>query len=120
MLAIAVGFALFGCVQQPAQAPTPPAASPSSSVSPSPQYPDFVKVSISSGGFAPLRVEVARGGTVEWTNLDSQSHDVFFYEGPESPLLQQSQSWSYVFNELGEFAYYDSITGVAEGVVAVK
>ena len=122
ILALVGTLVLFGCVQQQAPAPSPTAVAPSivASASPAPQYPNFAKVEITSKEFKPIRVTIARGGTVEWVNLDSAGHDVFFEEGPESPLLYSGQSWNATFDEAGEFAYYDSITNAIEGVVVIK
>jgi len=65
--------------------------------------------------FIPQSLTVDQGGIVTWLRLngvlspsDDGSHDVDFSSGiaTVSPTLGQYQSWSYQFNETGNYSYY--------------
>jgi plastocyanin len=65
--------------------------------------------------FIPQNLTVDQSGTVTWLRLngilspsDDGSHDVDFSSGIStvSPTLAQYQSWSYQFNETGNYSYY--------------
>ena len=65
--------------------------------------------------FIPRNLTVVQGGSVTWLRLngnlsqfDDGSHDVDFSSGVAtvSPTLAQFQSWSYQFNETGNYSDY--------------
>jgi plastocyanin len=65
--------------------------------------------------FIPQNLTVDQGGSVTWLRLngilgpsDDGSHDVDFSSGVAtvSPTLARYQSWSYQFNETGNYSYY--------------
>jgi nitrite reductase (NO-forming) len=74
-----------------------------------------VFIDIRGNAFAPKVIEIAVGTTVTWTNEDaftylagefSGIHNVAALSGPtrfSSPMLGHGESWSYTFNELGEY-----------------
>jgi len=86
-------------------------------------------VAISQGAFTPDTIKVKKGQGVTWTNLDgrrgrqviagtdnaSQSLRGF---GTDDPLTK-GESYSYVFEQVGTFHYYDSTTSQTIGTVIV-
>jgi plastocyanin len=86
-------------------------------------------VAIQGYDYDPLRLSVAVGTTVEWTNYDAASHDVksttLTEDGDEwdyySGTLGGDDSAAYTFEQAGAYEYYCSIHGRASmcGVVVV-
>lgn len=119
-----MGFAVLliaaliaGCGQTPSQ----PAAERAAS-RPAGTAEHVVTVEIENFKFTPAEITVAPGTEVVFINLDPTEHDVV--EGTvqnatdtrrtplfESPLLQQGESWSYVFEEEGEYSYICTVAG---------
>ncbi|HEY1013798.1 MAG TPA: plastocyanin/azurin family copper-binding protein [Herpetosiphonaceae bacterium] len=62
--------------------------------------------------FKPEPLEVKAGTTVTWTNKDAIEHSVTAGTAPsasgafDSGFFTQGQTWSFTFNEPGEFAYF--------------
>lgn len=88
-----------------------PAASPVASPVGSPEAAAAIAVDIAISNFLfePQMVEVAAGGTITWTNLDTFPHDVAQLppgSGFKSPLIPKDGTWSFTFDEVGTFDYY--------------
>lgn len=70
-----------------------------------PNEPTVHNITITETGFEPDYLVIRQGDTVNWTNLDSVSHEVY------SPLFSitifPNQSGTWVFQTLGENDYYD-------------
>jgi nitrite reductase (NO-forming) len=78
---------------------------------------ETVYVDIRGNSFSPKVIEVVKGTTVTWTNEDaftylagefSGVHNVVSLSGPtqlSSPMLGHGETWSYTFNEVGEYEY---------------
>jgi amicyanin len=62
-------------------------------------------VSIRDFAFQPATVTVRVGDTVTWTNRDDVIHTVQWSSGPESPDLENGESYSRTFTSAGVFAY---------------
>lgn len=66
-------------------------------------------VTIQNFAFGPSDITVQVGDTVTWTNADLVGHTVTS-DGTDttldSPLLSQGKSFSFTFDEVGEFAYH--------------
>lgn len=88
---------------------TPP-ASESTSPTPSPvtNTPSTDEVEIEDMAFRPANITVKKGTTVTWTNKDSVEHTVTSDNsgGPRSAMLARDESYSFTFNEVGEFSYH--------------
>lgn len=70
--------------------------------------------------FAAERIEIAVGTTVTWTNDDPVAHTVTADDGSfNSGLLNNGQSWSYTFDEPGEFPFTCIPHPFMNGVVVV-
>ncbi len=94
-----------------------------------PAHPVFVD--IRGNSFSPKVIEVAAGTTVTWTNEDaftylagefSGIHNVVSVSGPtqlNSPMLGHGESWSYTFNEVGEYEYVCVPHPYMKGIVRV-
>lgn len=79
-------------------------------------------VEISNFNYGPQAITVKKGTTVTWTNNDSVEHDVQSDNGDDTldgPLLAKGESWSYTFNEVGEFGYHCSPHPYMKGTVTV-
>jgi len=80
-----------------------------------------VEVAIENFAFNPATVEISVGDTVMWTNFDSAPHTATGNEGEfDSGTLQTDQSFSFTFEEAGDFDYICTIHPSMEGVVVVE
>lgn len=60
----------------------------------------------SLGGYSNDVLEVTVGTTVTWTNDDTMAHTVTASDGSfDSDLIGAGETWSYTFDEVGEFNY---------------
>ena len=85
--------------------------------------PDFkpAAVTIKDFAFSPETLTVSIGTTVTWTNEDSVSHIInerrlIF----DSGMLARGKSYSFTFNEAGNFEYYCTIHPTMVGHIIVK
>lgn len=80
-----------------------------------------VKAGMSGMAFTPLRIEVAPGTTVTWTNDDPVAHTVTANDGSfDSGLLDSGKSWSRTFSTPGEYNFYCTPHPFMKGVVVVR
>ncbi len=115
-----IGFLVFvvlvsGCTSGPAepqQKATPPKQT-------TPQPPATAEVRIESFMFYPPEVIIARGGTVTWSQKDSDPHTVTGGDF-NSPKLSQGQTFSHTFNEAGTYDYWCTIHASMRGKIIVK
>jgi plastocyanin len=102
-----------------------------------------VIIKITTDGFEPEEVEITKGTKVTWVNEQSNpswpasavhpTHEV--YPGssikkcgtPEQDKifdacrgLNQGESWSFIFNEVGEWYYHDYLNPSLKGKIVVK
>jgi amicyanin len=79
------------------------------------------EVSISNFAFSPTDITVKKGTKVTWTNNDSVAHTVTADsgKGPDSELLQNGQTYSFTFNEVGTFNYHCTPHPQMHGTVTV-
>jgi plastocyanin len=100
---------VLGAPQQVAQAP----AAQQMAAQPQAAQPMAAKtVEMTGYKFVPADLTVNVGDMVTWTNHDSAPHNVVVTEGPEkftSPLIQQGQSFTYMFAKAGTYSYYCSV-----------
>ncbi len=93
---------------------------------------DSVTVRIKGNAFSPKRLEITPGTTVTWINEDvfsfmagefSGIHNAVSTSGPASfgsPMLAHAESWSFTFEEEGEYTYICTPHPYMEGVVNVR
>lgn len=70
-----------------------------------------VEAKISGFAFLPDNITVKKGSTVTWTNEDSVQHNVVSdsdssKSGLDGPLLAKGKSFSFTFDEVGEYKYH--------------
>jgi plastocyanin len=88
------------------------------------------EVTITSTGFNPATISVAKGTTVTWKNADNARHQVASEPYPSHSNLEglfsieplnTGDTYSYTFNEAGTFNYLDQLNPYkVKGVVIVK
>ncbi|HEY4503388.1 MAG TPA: plastocyanin/azurin family copper-binding protein [Candidatus Paceibacterota bacterium] len=98
----------------PAPAPEPlPLPTPT----PTPVGPMTHSIDIVSFNFNKPALTIKKGDTAVWTNKDSSVHTVTGNDGVlGSPILQESEQYSYTFDSVGTYyyrcVYHSSMTGV--------
>lgn len=71
--------------------------------------------------YQPLRIQVAEGTKVTWTNADSVVHTVTDVNNNfDSNLINPGESWSYTFTKEGTYNYYCTLHPWMRGTVEVK
>ena len=90
----------------PVPAPVQPTPTPAPTPAPAPVVLASVSVSIQNFAFTPTNLTVKKGTTVTWTNKDSIGHTVTGDSGISSALLSQGESYSFTFNQTGQFSYH--------------
>jgi nitrite reductase (NO-forming) len=90
-----------------------------------------VTVRIIGNSYYPKQIQITPGTTVTWINEDvfsfmageySGIHNVVSTEGPtnlNSPMLAHAESWSYTFEEEGDYTYICTPHPYMEGKVSV-
>lgn len=85
--------------------------------------PSTTSVAISNFAFSPASITVKKGSTVTWTNNDSQGHHITpdnpTDEFAQSDLLSKGQSYSVIFNTVGESTYFCTPHPFMKGSVTV-
>jgi plastocyanin len=147
LILIGVGYYFFTKFRAPTlapelpQPPTPPTEIPTTPTTATPTSEVIIK--ITANGFEPKEVEISKGTKVTWINKQPNpswpasavhpTHEV--YPGssikkcgtPEQGKifdacrgLKQGESWSFVFNEVGEWYYHDHLNPSWKGEIVVK
>jgi len=71
--------------------------------------------------FAPTRIEVSAGTTVEWTNRDQLPHTITADDGSwDSGPIAAGATWRHTFTAAGTFAFHCTPHPFMTGVVVVK
>jgi len=77
-------------------------------------------VIIKGFAFDPATITVATGTTVTWTNMDTVAHTVVEANNAfSSQTLENGQSYSHTFNDIGTFEYKCGIHPTMSGKVIV-
>jgi plastocyanin len=118
ILVIAVLAVLLAGCSSPTATPaaTPAASATPTSTTPAPAQ---ASVQIKDFAFSPQDARVAKGGTVTWTNLDNTAHTISF-NGAQSKVLNNGDTYSKTFNETGTFDYNCGIHTYMKGRVVVE
>lgn len=72
------------------------------------EAPGVVTVKLYKYTFCPPNIEVKKGTTIRWVNVDKRtSHSVWLKQAgeAESERFFPDELWSYTFNETGKFPY---------------
>lgn len=76
---------------------------------------------IENFAFMPKTITIEKGTKLTWTNYDSSTHTVTADDDSwDSGNIQEGETWSKTFNELGTFEYYCTIHPEMTGKVIVK
>jgi plastocyanin len=79
------------------------------------------EVDIANFAFAPQNLMVTQGDTVRWTNQDNVSHTSTSDDGIwDSGILNNGQSFEYIFTDVGSFSYYCTVHPSMTGAVIVE
>ncbi len=80
------------------------------------------QVRLQDFAFSPANIVVDVGATVTWTNYDGVAHTVTSDQGEElkSPLFGQDGTFSYTFDEPGEYFYHCEPHPNMKGLVTVR
>ena len=71
--------------------------------------------------YNPLAIEIDSGTTVTWSNDDFVAHTVTDVEKTfDSKFIQSGNTWSYTFDEAGEFDYFCTLHPWMKGAIYVK
>ena len=90
------------------------------SVSDAQSAPSGSTVSIAHFAFAQPDLSVPAGTTVTWTNADGVQHTASSVDGVwDSGALSTNDSFTYLFNQAGDFAYQCAIHPDMHGTVHV-
>jgi plastocyanin len=88
--------------------------------------PSAVAVMIRDFQFRPDSLTIKKGTTVTWTNMDSVQHTVtrpteggIQVAGPDSPILNKGETYSYTYDTVGIFDYHCRIHPFLKGSVVV-
>jgi plastocyanin len=78
-------------------------------------------VTIGDRAFIPPTVEIAAGGTVEWTNNDSESHTATASDGTfDSGILAPGATFTQSFDTAGTFPFFCQIHPEMQGTITVS
>ena len=89
---------------------------------------DTTSVSITSDGFEPATIKIKAGDSVTWTNNDDRTHHVASdphpihtdLSGLESDNLSPGDTYTFTFDEAGEFTYHCHLHPGMKGAVVVE
>lgn len=96
-------------------------AAPSTAAAPEDPGAPVVRASIRGMAYAPARIEVAAGTTVEWTNEDPLAHTVTAPDGSfDSGLVAPGGRWRHTFHEPGEYPFACTPHPFMNGRVVVR
>ena len=117
-ICIATAAALIGLAACGAPAAATSGTRPAAASSPAART---ASVRISNFAFRPATVTVRAGGTVTWTQEDTDLHTVHLAGdgGFTSPPLQKGHTFSHTFGSPGTYAYICSIHPFMHGTVIV-
>ena len=78
-------------------------------------------VTIDNFAFAPKRLNVKAGSTVDWTNKDDTPHTVTSDDGAfSSPVIDTDQKFQFTFQKPGNFPYHCKLHPTMTAVVVVQ
>jgi amicyanin len=112
VLIVAIVGTVVVLMNQPKSTSTPPSTDTSENTTETQTSNETNEVSIKDMNFSPVRIKVKKGTTVTWTNEDSIGHNVIASDSSKTgglptnaPLLNQGETFSHTFDEVGTFSY---------------
>ncbi len=82
-----------------------------------------INIVFSNGSIVSSKVSVSRGTTVIWVNQDTVNHKIVSdYQPLRSYEMRPGESFSVVFDEVGEFSYSDALSASEQlrGIIVVE
>jgi plastocyanin len=76
-------------------------------------------ISIANFSFNPQVLSINKGDAVVWTNQDSVSHQITG-ENFNSPIINNGQSYSFIFDAIGTYNYHCAIHPSMTGTIIVQ
>jgi plastocyanin len=111
----------FGRGPDDVVAPAPAPAMPTDNDRAAPATGPLQRARIASFAYAPARIEITAGTTVEWRNDDQMAHTVTASDSSfASPLLQPGDVWRHTFATAGSYDFYCTPHPFMKGVVVVR
>ena len=106
----------------------PVATGTTPSAPPAPDVANDAHVSITADRFEPSRLQIPRGTTVVWTNVDRALHQIASnphpahtdVKGLQSAILNPTQTYEHRFRTAGTFGYHDEQNLTVNGSVDVR
>jgi plastocyanin len=99
----------------------PPPDTPPADATPSQPAGPVTRAGMRNMAFTPARIEIAVGGTVEWTNNDPLAHTVTANDRSfDSGLIQPGGKWSHTFTAPGTYDFSCTPHPFMKGVVIVR
>jgi len=108
---LAAAVLLGGCGSSDSPTSASSTATPASKVS--------ATVLMQGMKFAPRRVTIHEGQTIEWVDKDLVDHSVVA-KGVDSPDFAQGETWSHTFARAGVFRYHDRLNPSMKATVVVR
>ena len=81
---------------------------------------NIIDVAIRDSNFNPDNIVINKGTTIKWTNYDSQGHTITVDGLFDSKTITKGKSFTYTFNDIGEYEYYCKIHSDMKGIVRVE
>jgi plastocyanin len=84
-----------------------------------------IVVLVNESVFGPKDATIKAGSAVEWTNMETTTHQVVTDDGTTipaatSPVLAQGQSYDFEFKKPGTYAYHDNLHPKMQGTIKVE
>ena len=118
VLSIGILLILGSCTKvAPSKSPATPTSTPEPQI-----IVGYAEVLIPGRSFNPDALTIGVGTTVTWVNKDGEHHTITSDDGLFNGTVGPFASFSYTFNERGDFEYYCGVYGQMgmRGVVHVK
>lgn len=79
-------------------------------------------LSITNSGFNPNILEIKKGDTVKWTNLDTSIQTITpdINDDLEGNVLLNGQDFNYTFNRAGTYKYHSKYNKNMSGIIIVE
>ena len=101
--------------------PGAPAATPTADAAAAQAAGTLQQAGMRNMAFAPARIEITAGTTVQWTNNDPLAHSVTANDRSfDSGLIQPGQSWAHTFTAPGTYDFSCTPHPFMKGVVIVR
>jgi plastocyanin len=101
--------------------PAPPPGAPADATPSNVATGPVTRAGMRGMAFTPARIEIDKGGTVEWTNNDPLAHTVTAADGSfDSGMIQPGARWSRTFTESGTYDFNCTPHPFMKGVVIVR